>query len=233
MNTCLDIQYITQATLCSCFVWIVMQKYAKSKAVFGPNRLWLSVLERNPYCLTTFMLKLHEIQHPINKRTYPGCVALTGSKVNAGGREAVSNGGMTDVWKIMLHMSKWRKSFPCMMQSTAKRYVKQNQDNQHSFLSSDVWLLQFLQSKASAVFWLHFCKSPLFESHSFPCGCLATPFQHNIVRITRAKRDRCLLKTTSQGCFPIMESALSTAAISASDLIQVSSKKAHKKQAGK
>lgn len=46
-------------------------------------------------------------------------------------------------------------------------------------------------------------KSPLFESHSVPCGCLATPLQHNILRINRVKRDRCLLTTTSQGCSPI------------------------------
>ena len=47
-------------------------------------------------------------------------------------------------------------------------------------------------------------KSPLFESHSVPCGCLATPLQHNILWINRVKRDRCLLKTTSQGCSPII-----------------------------
>lgn len=41
------------------------------------------------------MLKLHEIQHPINDRTYPGCVAQTGSKVNVGGKEVVSNGRMS------------------------------------------------------------------------------------------------------------------------------------------
>lgn len=43
------------------------------------------------------MLKLHEIQHPINDRTYPGCVAQTGSKVNAGGKEVVSNGRMSEM----------------------------------------------------------------------------------------------------------------------------------------
>lgn len=47
-------------------------------------------------------------------------------------------------------------------------------------------------------------KSPLFEYRSFPCGCLATLLQHNIVRINRVKRDRCLLKTTSQGYAPII-----------------------------
>lgn len=46
---------------------------------------------------------------------------------------------------------------------------------------------------------------PLFESHSFPCGCLATPLQHNILWINRVKRDRCLLKTTSQGCSPVID----------------------------
>lgn len=77
------------------FVWIVMQEYFKSKTVFGPN--CFSVFERDPYCLTTFMLKLHEIQHPINDRTYAGCVAHTGSKANAGGREVVSNGRMSEI----------------------------------------------------------------------------------------------------------------------------------------
>lgn len=151
------------------------------------------------------MLKLHEIQHPINDRTYPGCVAHTGSKVNAGGKEVVSNGRMSKM---------------SMKDYAAHEGMKEI--NQNLFLLSDVWLFKFLQSKASAVFWLHVCKSPLFESHSFPCGCLATPLQHNIVRINRVKRDRCLLKTTSQGCSPIMAAALSTAAISASDLIQLS-----------
>lgn len=51
-------------------------------------------------------------------------------------------------------------------------------------------------------------KSPLFESHSVPCGCLATPLQHNILWINRVKRDHCLLRTTSQGCAPIILSAL-------------------------
>lgn len=45
---------------------------------------------------------------------------------------------------------------------------------------------------------------PLFESHSFPCGCLATPLQHNILWISGVKRDRCLLKPTSQGCSPVI-----------------------------
>lgn len=106
--------------------------------------------------------------------------------------------------------------------------TKSAEEWRKSAFISVIWLLKFLQSKASAEFWLHSCKSPLFESHSFPCGCLATPLQHNIVRINRVKHDRCLLKTTSQGCSPIMEAALSTAAIRASDLIQLSWKSTQK-----
>lgn len=39
-----------------------MQKYVKSKIVFGPNTAPLHVLKKEVrYCLTTFMLKLHEM----------------------------------------------------------------------------------------------------------------------------------------------------------------------------
>ncbi len=67
-----------------------------------------------------------------------------------------------------------------------------------------IWAKPHITGKGDR--WYAHCssKSPLFQSHSVPCGCLATPLQHNILWINRVKRDRCLLKTTSQGCSPII-----------------------------
>lgn len=184
------------------FVWIGMQEYPNSKTIIIPN----SVSLRDLYCLTMFMLKLHEIRHPI--KHILGVLHKQELKwMQEAGKLPLMGGWVrwvSSMRKIMQqgdggnHHQAWCKAETRGMSNMSDVYsylnslqIKstnlQNQDNQHLCLSSDVWPSTCQQSNASAVVWLHFCKSPLIESHSFPCGCLATPLQHNIVRINRVK----------------------------------------------